>query len=747
MTRPKGAVGRTLRALEARDPARERLRKLVSVTAGILGSLLLGYGVIHFLHADSGMLTISVFLSMMAGLFVKDPTARGRVVTTGLLVPAAALVPLVAVSLASERLLQLALFVLISGIATWVRRFGTRATTIGTLSFFLFFFTLLMRPTMAELPAFCLIAAGAVASQFIVQLILWGLRHPERELGVLISELRVASASAIDAATSPARQRTLQARLARVDAMWHAIASWQQSFRTANYTDWDHESLAVRVLDACVNTQQACLELARSAETSHPGTADLELALSHALAALDGRSSPTRLEQSRSWAERVVDERNPSEDGACVYRLAECILAHTRLRMVSLHGRPPAGEHAAPSPATDGHPHAPGDHWPAPDAHHPDAASGGRLGRWKPSRWRPKEWQWTPWREWTPTTRLAVQAMAATAIASAAGEAISASRWYWAVLTAFLVFVSTTTRSGILTRAYRRIIGTVLGLIVGIGVTFLAHDIKIVLLAICLLSIMGMIYFGPVNYMYVSFFVTVLLVALYAVLGVLDGHLLEVRLEETVAGAAIGVLCAYLLLSATSRPTLIEKVDAYFDAVDALLHEASDVVASPDRGTAMLDKVHAVETAQADLNETISAMSTAFLIVGRDRVELAINLIHRASRSSVRFAQTIMIGAADPAAAAGLAREHTVVHDAISHARDAARQARGQLEKTKHPPETKRDERAALPAAPRSSNGGDETVATALVALDRFTWVMRQLDDALAPSADRPARRARSHAL
>ena len=725
----QGVIARTLHALEARDPARERLRKMISVVAGILGSLLWGYAVVHFLHVETGMLTISVFLSMMSGLFVKDSTARARVVSTALLVPTAVAVPLVAVSLSSQRVLQLAVFVLISGVAVWVRRFGPRATTIGTLSFFACFFTLLMRPTMAELPAFCLIAAGAVASQLVVQLILWARRHPERELGVLLGELRVASAAAIEAATSPARPHALQARLARVDSMWRAITAWQQSFRTANYTGWDHEKLAVHVLDACVNTDEACLELSEDTDAHHRDSADRRHAIAQALVALDDHVSRAQLDQATSWAEGVVGDESRTADAPSTYRLAECVLAHAHLRTVELHRRPPARLLAgqATSAVT---PSTVPDH-PAPGTPRAGSSDGRRRIRW------------TPWRQWAPTSRLAIQAMTATAIASAVGEAISASRWYWAVLTAFLVFFSTTTRSGILTRAYRRIIGTVLGLAVGIAVTYLAHDVKVVLLAICLLCVMGMIYFGPLNYMYLSFFVTVLLISLYAVLGVLDGHLMEVRLEETVAGAGIGVLCAYLLLSATSRPALVQKIDAYFDAVDTLMAEASDLVAAPDRDTAMLDRVHAVEAAQADVDQTISAMSTAFLIAGRDRVDSAISLMYRSSRSSVRLAQIVMLGAAHPDTAEGLAREHDVVQDAVAAARDAADRARRRIERPTEPA-ADRDEPTAQSTAGRSSNGGDATVAAALVALDRFTWVMGRLCDVLAPSDQRARGRART---
>lgn len=163
MTGTSGVVTRTLRALGARDPARERLRKMLSVTTGILLSVLWGHGVIHVLHADSGLLAMSVFLSLMSGLFVKDATAPARVVTTALLLPTLALVPILATLLQSQRLVLLAVFVLISGVAVWVRRFGSRATALGTLTFFAYFFTLFMHPDPEELPAFCLIAAGAAA--------------------------------------------------------------------------------------------------------------------------------------------------------------------------------------------------------------------------------------------------------------------------------------------------------------------------------------------------------------------------------------------------------------------------------------------------------------------------------------------------------------------------------------------------------------------------------------------------------
>lgn len=748
-----GVIARTFRSLGARDPGRERLRKMLSVTTGILASVLWGYGVVHFLHADTGLLAMSMFLSLMTGAFVKDSSAPARMATTALLIPTVVLVPLAATALDPQRFAQLIVFVLLCGVAVWVRRFGARATTLGTLSFFSYFFTLFMHPTSENLVAFCLIAAGAVSTQLVMALIMWLRRHPERELGMMLDELRVATAAALETAgTPPAHAHALLTRLERVDTMWRAVTDWQQSFLTEMYTDCDAETLALRVMDACVHTEQACHQLAATgagSSTAGHDPAARAAALAHALDMLAPHTPHDKVEQARDWATRLISDVDslgqaptPNAIDLGDYRLAECILAHSRLREVGLHRRhAPAGSGSAEAPESE--------HSPAPSV---EAATQNSSS--SPSHHAPRL-RWIAPRDWTPTSRLAIQAMTATSIATVVGEAISASRWYWAVLTAFLVFLSTTTRSGILTRAYRRVLGTVLGLVVGVGLAFLAHGVTPALLAICLLCVMGMLYFAPLNYMYASFFITMALVVLYDILGVLHGKLLEVRLEETLAGCICGVVCAYLLLSTNSRPALITKTDAYFDAVDDLLEEGADLAADPARSSGLLPKVHAVESAQADVDQTISAMSTAFLILGRDRVDAARNLMAYATRSSVRFAQVLMSTAAEPSAAPGLARHHDLIRDAITSAQEAAALARRQISQpadaalsTKSAGTAPRDTAPAPVAAETvSPEVGDPAVRSALIALARLSWVMHRLSDVLRPSEEAPRRHLLAHAL
>ncbi|MYR58740.1 FUSC family protein, partial [Streptomyces sp. SID625] len=67
-----------------------------------------------------------------------------------------------------------------------------------------------------------------------------------------------------------------------------------------------------------------------------------------------------------------------------------------------------------------------------------------------------------------PTTRAAVQVALGSALAIVGGEFLSSQRWYWAVLTCWIVFINTSSTGEILVKGYRRLLGTVLGVVAGI---------------------------------------------------------------------------------------------------------------------------------------------------------------------------------------------------------------------------------------------------------------------------------------
>ncbi|MEX0168864.1 FUSC family protein [Streptomyces sp. LMG1-1-1.1] len=150
------------------------------------------------------------------------------------------------------------------------------------------------------------------------------------------------------------------------------------------------------------------------------------------------------------------------------------------------------------------------------------------------------------------TTRQAVQATAACAIALAAGQLISHDRWYWAVGTAWWIFVNTASRGETLVRGFRRVLGTVAGIAAGLLIAVPlggATGPTALLVAVC---VFGIFYTAPLSYSWMMFFVTVMAGLLYGLLGVLHPGLLLLRFQETAVGA-IGAAIGVALLPVTTH--------------------------------------------------------------------------------------------------------------------------------------------------------------------------------------------------
>lgn len=649
-----GVTAAIRHSLSATDPGRGRLKLAVAIATGMLLSALSAWAAVTFLHADPSLLTIGIFMAMQMGLTPHDATGRGRLVTTVLLIVPTGVAATLAVLLAEQRVLEIALLVCIAGIATWVRRFGPRATALGFGAFFGCFFPLVLKLTIADLPGFLLVAGGAVGALALMRALLL-IERPGRELALLLRELRDASAAALAAARhpDPNHPKTLRTRLARLDDVAQAITRWQQDNPTARYVAADETTFASLVLEARIDVEQACAELVRDAA----GAASADPALAEALAALttmlDNRASEVQVLAATDRARELFAALTPaSPHRALVGRLTRSVLAHADLRDAVRRRPGPRSVPAttAPAPAPTG---------PAPAA---DTA------------------HWWDWRQWRLTTRLAVQVTIAAVIATGVGELISASRWYWAVLTAFIVFVGASTRGSILTRAYNRVAGTAAGLVVGVALVLLVHDSKPALVAMCVVAAFGMMYFGPLLYLYSAFFITMLLVAMYGLIGVLDEQVLELRIGETLAGAVIGVLCAYLIFSANSRPTRLAKVQAWFDALDRLLDTGRTALTAAGKDADVLAASQRLRATLADVDTLVSAMSVAMIGARRVQRGPVVHLLYVATRAGEGFAQAAIAVSAGPATGLLQGDAATALDDALAHLRGLAASARTSFE-------------------------------------------------------------------
>ncbi len=146
------------------------------------------------------------------------------------------------------------------------------------------------------------------------------------------------------------------------------------------------------------------------------------------------------------------------------------------------------------------------------------------------------------------------------------------------MLTCWIVFLNTASTGEILVKGYRRLLGTVLGVVAGIGLAALVGHHTWTAFALVLLFIFAMFYTAPLSYTLMSFFVTAMLGLLYTLLHTYSLSVLVLRIEETALGAACGVIAAAVVLPIhTDRRTndlLVTVLDRLADvtrgAVDQL---------------------------------------------------------------------------------------------------------------------------------------------------------------------------------
>ncbi|WP_419993271.1 FUSC family protein [Streptomyces boninensis] len=190
------------------------------------------------------------------------------------------------------------------------------------------------------------------------------------------------------------------------------------------------------------------------------------------------------------------------------------------------------------------------------------------------------------------TTRQAVQVTAACALAMAVGHAVSSDRWYWAVGTAWWIFVNTASRGETLVRGFRRVLGTLCGIAVGLAVAVPIEGAAVPSAVVVAACVFGIFYTAAVSYSWMMFFVTVMVGVLYGLIGVLSPALLQLRAEQT----AVGALAAALAVVAVLPVTTHGQTDAWVRRALESVHACTEAAGRRLRGCHAADPgAHLVE--------------------------------------------------------------------------------------------------------------------------------------------------------
>ncbi|MGW7575939.1 FUSC family protein [Streptomyces sp. NPDC054765] len=528
-----------------------------------VGAIVLALVALALLRTGVTLMVAGAMAAMVATFAIREKEVRGQAVTLALGLPVA----LAAMSLAALLHAQViggdVFFVLLIFGAVYSRRFGDRGTALGLIGFQVYFVSLFVHATVPTLPVLCLTLGIAFACSAVVRFAVVP-ETPQRTLGRLreafrarLAQLLATQMELLDA--GPDDVDKVLDDLRRHTARLHEAALMIQGRLEEGTRDAAAAGLVQRrVADAEIAAERLGMLIlnARSAEradtlTMHlphapvPATAartqtedDATLTLRrdlNALLLLVARRAPddrgTALAHVRNRLLGYRDEDNLPRASSVVqdvFRgLGESARAVLGLRL-ALDG--PQDESDDTPATTRSREEFDAEDLAIVGAEEADETEEDRTGLQR------------------PTTRAAFQVAVGSTLAIIGGEFLSSQRWYWAVLTCWVVFLNTASTGEILVKGYRRLVGTVLGVIAGVALAGLVGNHTWTAFALVLLCIFGMFFTAPLSYALMSFFVTAMLGLLYTLLDTYSLSVLVLRIEETALGAACGIIAAVVVL-------------------------------------------------------------------------------------------------------------------------------------------------------------------------------------------------------
>lgn len=179
-------------------------------------------------------------------------------------------------------------------------------------------------------------------------------------------------------------------------------------------------------------------------------------------------------------------------------------------------------------------------------------------------------------------TRSAIQAVIGGGLAVLAGQLISHQRWYWAVLTVFVVFVGTSSAGARFVKGVRRTGGTLIGIVGGVALALLVSGNTIAILALIMVCVFGMVYMARVSQFLMAFFVTSMLGLLYSLLGTFSIEVLWIRVAETAVGAASGLLAAMVIVPVRTRSVMLDDIATVLDELHEFVESAETLLSGRD---------------------------------------------------------------------------------------------------------------------------------------------------------------------
>ncbi|MCZ9346454.1 SNARE domain-containing protein, partial [Streptomyces sp. TRM76130] len=166
----RAAAGRSVRT-RLRDRVAASDPGLLRLVAGLrtVGAIALALAVLGVLGSDVPHLVAGAMAAMVATFAVQEKQRGAQAVTLGLGLPVALASVSLAALLSSRMVLGDAFFVVLIFCAVYGRRFGERGTALGLIGFQLYFVSLFVGATVAQLPGLYLSLSVAFGCSALVR--------------------------------------------------------------------------------------------------------------------------------------------------------------------------------------------------------------------------------------------------------------------------------------------------------------------------------------------------------------------------------------------------------------------------------------------------------------------------------------------------------------------------------------------------------------------------------------------------
>ncbi len=205
--------------------------------------------------------------------------------------------------------------------------------------------------------------------------------------------------------------------------------------------------------------------------------------------------------------------------------------------------------------------------------------------------------------------RQAVQVTLASAIAMTLGLWLSQERWFWAVMTAFIVFMNTHSTEETWVRALNRTLGTAIGIVAGIALATILNGALVPSVLLTAIALAIGYFVMAISYTVFCIFLTIAISLIYGLVGSFTPHLLMLRLEETAIGAAAGIFVSLWALPIRTHDRLINVFRNYLQRIDTLLSLFCD----PARNeVAITRQLRLIEGAHSDCLTALSPLRSAW---------------------------------------------------------------------------------------------------------------------------------------